>query len=298
MFFELRGRKSLSYNREMRFIGLRSILVLFVFSACVLAQTPVIDPTRIQNSATGASAGGIVPGSLITLYGTNLATTLTQSKSVPLSNTLDNVTVRFNGVQAPLYFVSPNQINAQVPWEVVPVTAPGSSGTVQMVVNRNGTPSAPATYAAATIDPGIFAITLDSGGNVIGTGVGQAIAYGNTDYQFAAPPGSINGYTTHAAKIGDPLTLAILATGLGPVDAPVQTGNGVTTAINTVTKPEVLVGGVSAQVVFSGVYPVSPGVYQLNIIIQPGTPTGNAVPLQIRMNGITTTNKVTIAVTN
>jgi uncharacterized protein (TIGR03437 family) len=40
------------------------------------------------------------------------------------------------------------------------------------------------------------------------------------------------------------------------------------------------------------------GVYQINIIIAPGTPTGDAVPLQIQMNGVTSTNKATIAVSN
>ena len=64
----------------------------------------------------------------------------------------------------------------------------------------------------------------------------------------------------------------------------------------TVT-PTVLVGGVAANVFFAGMSPYV-GVFQLNIIIQPGTPTGDKVSLQIQMNGITTTNQVTIAVSN
>ncbi len=59
-----------------------------------------------------------------------------------------------------------------------------------------------------------------------------------------------------------------------------------------------MVGNVAANVVFSGILPGFPGVYQINIIIQPGTPTGNAIPLQIQMGGITTSNQVTIAVSN
>ena len=50
------------------------------------------------------------------------------------------------------------------------------------------------------------------------------------------------------------------------------------------------VGGVNAQVVFSGIRPGLPGVYQINIIVPAGSPTGNAVPLQIQMGGITTSN--------
>jgi len=139
--------------------------------------------------------------------------------------------------------------------------------------------------------PGIFAVNF---------GVGQAIAYGNSDGQFAAPVGSIPGLTTHPAKIGDPTTLVILATGLGAVTPPVTTGSAVTDGQihYTVVNPTVLVGGVETQLIFSGLQPQFPGVYQLNIIIAPGTPTGDAIPLQLVMDGITTTNQVTIAVTD
>ena len=57
-----------------------------------------------------------------------------------------------------------------------------------------------------------------------------------------------------------------------------------------------MVGGVKAQVVFSGLYPYAVGVHQINIIIQPGTPTGDAIPIQIQMNGVTSRNDATIAV--
>jgi uncharacterized protein (TIGR03437 family) len=63
-----------------------------------------------------------------------------------------------------------------------------------------------------------------------------------------------------------------------------------------VTTPTVLIGNVPAQVLFSGLTPQYPGVYQLNVIVATGTPPGNAVPLQIRMNGVTSRNDVTIAV--
>ncbi len=105
--------------------------------------------------------------------------------------------------------------------------------------------------------------------------------------------------TTHPAKIGDPQTLVILATGLGPVTPAIADGAGDPTTIhNTTGTPVVMVGNVAANVVFSGILPGFPGVYQINIIIQPGTPTGNAIPLQIQMGGITTSNQVTIAVSN
>ncbi len=273
------------------------------------AQTPAIDPGRIYNSASFATGQPVAPGSLVSIFGSNFASGITQADSVPLSTNLANVSVTFNGVAAPLAGVfhtsdtASDQINLEVPWEVMSTLPPNTSGTAQVIVMRNGVSSAPQSVQIASAAPGIFAVTL-SNGKVVGTGVGQAIAYGNVDGQIAAPAGAITGLTTHPAKIGDPNTLAILATGLGPVTPPVQTGNNAQDDANhgvlhtTNTMPVVTVGGINAQVVFSGMSPQFVGVYQLNIIIAPGTPVGDAVPLQIVMNGITTTDKVTIAVTH
>ncbi len=280
------------------------IVFLFVIVAAASAQTPSIDPGKIYNSASFATGQPVAPGSLVSIFGTNFATGITQADSVPLSTNLANVEVTFNGVKAPLAGVfhtsdtASDQINLQVPWNVLPTLPPGSSGTAQVIVSRNGVASAAQTVSLTSAAPGIFAVTLNQG-QVVGTGTGQAIAYGNVDGQIAAPPGVITGLTTHPAKINDPNTLAILATGLGAVDPPVDSGNNANDGKihNTTVKPVVTVGGTPAQVVFSGMSPQFVGVYQLNIIIAPGTPTGDAVPLQIQMNNITTTDKVTIAVT-
>jgi uncharacterized protein (TIGR03437 family) len=65
---------------------------------------------------------------------------------------------------------------------------------------------------------------------------------------------------------------------------------------NTLTQPTVLIGGVAAQVTYSGLSPQFVGVNQINVTIPAGTPTGNSVPLQIQVNGDTNSNVVTIAV--
>jgi len=260
--------------------------LLFAGAIGANAQQPVVAPGGVLNAASNAKGVSVAPGSLISIYGTALASTLANADTIPLSTTLGNVTVTFNSIPAPMLYVSntPQQINAQMPWELQ------GSNSAQVVVTNNGTASAPMSVQLTPAAPGIFSF---------GSGVGQAIAYGNSDGQFAAPAGAYPGLTTHPAKIGgDPLV--ILATGLGPVNPPVQTGNDVTDnqAHLCVTQPVVLVGGVAANVLFAGISPQFVGVYQLNIVIQPGTPTGNAVPLQIQANGVTTTNLVTIAVSN
>jgi uncharacterized protein (TIGR03437 family) len=264
-------------------------LLILVCAAAVFAQTPVVAQGGVLNAASFALNQGVAPGSLVSIFGTNLAGSLAQADSIPLSTSLGNVTVMFNNIPAPLLFVNHDpvngdQINAQLPFAV-------TAGNAQVTVTHGGNASAPANLNVISSAPGIFAVNY---------GAGQAIAYGNSDGQLAAPAGSVSGLTTHPAKIGDPTTLAILATGLGAVDPPVTTGSAVTDGLihRTVVNPTVMVGGVEAQLVFSGMQPQFPGVYQLNIIIAPGTPTGDAIPLQMVMNGITTTDQVTIAVTN
>jgi uncharacterized protein (TIGR03437 family) len=253
------------------------------------AQQPVVAAGGVLNAASNAKGVSVAAGSLVSIYGTALASSLASAGTIPLSTQLGNVGVTFNNVPAPLLYVSnaPQQINAQVPWELQ------GSNSAQIVVTNGGTASAPLTVPLTAAAPGIFSI---------GSGVGQAIAYGNNDGQLAAPVGIYTsaGLVTHPAKIGDPATLAILATGLGAVNPPVQTGNDVTDGKThfCVTMPTVTVGGVPAQVVFAGMTPQFVGVYQVNIVIQPGTPTGDAIPLQMQMNGITTSNQITIAVSN
>jgi uncharacterized protein (TIGR03437 family) len=264
-------------------------LLITACAATALAQTPVVATGGVLNAASFATNQGVAPGSLVSIFGTNLATSLAQADTIPLSTSLGNVTVTFNNIPAPLLFVSHSsangdQINAQLPYAV-------PAGTAQVTVTRGGVLSAPVNVDVIPAAPGIFAVDY---------GTGQAIAYGNSDGQLAAAAGSIPGATTHPAKIGDPQELVILATGLGAVNPPVTTGSAVTDdqLHNTVVTPTVMIGGVEAQLKFSGLQPQFPGVYQLNIIIAPGTPTGDKIPLQLVMNGITTTDQVTIAVTN
>ncbi len=258
-----------------------SILAIFLLAAAAYAQ-PSVAAGGVLNGASFATGQPVAPGSLVSIFGTSLASTNSAATTVPLSTSLGNVQVKFNNIAAPLNFVSSGQINAQVPFELT------GSSTAQVVVTNGAASSAPQTVQLVSIAPGIFSLTG-----------GQAVAYGNTDFQFAAPAGSIPGLTTHPAKILDPQTLVILATGLGPVNPPIASGAGDPTVLHqTPTMPVVTVGNVAAQVVFSGILPGFPGVYQVNIIIQSGTPTGNAVPIQIQMGGITTTNTTTIAVSN
>jgi uncharacterized protein (TIGR03437 family) len=241
----------------------------------------VVSSGGVSNAANGLAT--VTPGSLVSIYGTNLAAGLAQADTIPLSTTLNSVSVTFNGVAAPLLFVSGGQINAQLPWNVL---SSGTTGTANVVVTRNGTPSAAQSFPVGPFSPGIFAIN-----NI-------AVAI-NPDGSIAAPAGAIPGISTKPAKVGDPGGLVILCTGLGAVNPAAVSGAASLDALRTsTTTPTVLVGGQPATVVFAGLSPQFVGVNQINVALPAGTPTGNAVSLQIQVGGVTTSNSVTIAVSN
>ncbi|MDP8979014.1 MAG: IPT/TIG domain-containing protein [Acidobacteriota bacterium] len=249
--------------------------VLF-FLLCLtvgVAQVPVVNPDGVANSAD--SEKPVTPGELVAIYGTNLAPRTEVAAVIPLPKSLAGVTVTFNGIAAPLLFVSAGQINAQLPWELP------SSGTVTMVVN-NGMASSTQNVPVGPLSAGIFAT------------FGRAIAIA-ADGSLAAPTGSIPGLPAHPVNPGD--TLIILATGLGPVTPPAVTGADSHDAIRqTITKPTVLVGGVQAQVLFSGLSPQFVGVNQVNIVVPPNAPSGDRVLLQIAAGGMVTLGGFSIAV--
>ena len=266
----------------------RGCVVFVVSMGAAFCQTPSIASGGVLNGASFDKTPGasVAPGALVSIFGTNLTGSMALNDTVPLSTQLANVTVSFNGVPAGLDGVfpgSPDQINAQVPWNVLSNGA--NSGTAQVVVTNNGISSNTALVNVG-VAPGIFSFP---------PGAGYAIAI-NQDGSLAAPVNAIPGISTHPAKVGD--VLILYATGLGPVDQPIANGaNSLDQLRNTLARPAVLIGGQQATVLFSGLTPQFPGVNQINLQIPAGVPTGDKVPIQIQVNGgPPTTSAVVIAV--
>ena len=261
---------------------MRVLILAAVAAAAILAQTPSVQQGSVLNAASYTIGQPVTPGALIAIFGTELSSGLLQASSVPLSTSLGDVSVTFNDVPAALLFASSGQINAQLPWNVLPAGV--TSGNANMVVRRGSASSALVPVPVAAFSPGIFAVA----------GSTQAIAI-NADGSLAAPAGSIPGIATAPTRAGN--VLIILATGLGAVDNPVGNGEagGPTTLRTCTTTPTVLIGGAAAQVLFAGLTPQFPGVYQINLIVQAGVATGNAVSLVVQTGGVMS-NQTTIAV--
>jgi uncharacterized protein (TIGR03437 family) len=268
------------------FNSLTSFALLLVAGAVLArAQTPAIATGGVLNAASSDKTGlPIALGSLVSIYGTNLSPQTDQATNIPLPSTLDGVTVTVNGVLAPILVISSGQINAQIPWDAVASAPPTTSTTAEVVVaTKSGGASVPANVTVGPAGPGIFTFSYGSG---------QAVAYSATDGAVASAT-PIPPYANHPFAIGD--VLVILATGLGAVNPPVASGAAPSGLSNTVTIPTVLVGNIPGGVLFSGLSQY-PGVYQLNVVLAANTPPGNAVSLQIQMDGVTSRSDVTIAV--
>jgi uncharacterized protein (TIGR03437 family) len=261
---------------------MKTVFLTLLLSAAALAQTPAIAAGGVLNGASFTKGQAVAPGSLVSIFGSDLAAGLTQNDTVPLSAKLSGVSVTFNNIPGGLYFVSPGQVNAQIPWDVLP--AGTTAGKINVVVTRNGVASQVQQVDYVPSAPGVFYLP-ESGG--------WAIAI-NSDGSLAAPAGAIPGVPTHPAAAGDGLEL--LATGLGPVDPPVANGAASLDKLrNAMIQPAVLVGGKTATVLFAGLSPQFPGVNQVNFVVPQGVAAGVA-PLQLQVAGLTTTDQAKIAV--
>jgi adhesin/invasin len=238
-------------------------------------SAPAVEPGGVVNAAIFSTS--ISPGSIISLFGVNLATSTVSAPSTPLPTTLGGTQVLVNGVAAPLFYVSPTQVNAQLP--------DGISGTVTITVISGTITGVTTTVQVTSFSPGIFAVAGAQG--QIGAPNSQG-AILNSDLT----PNS----STNPAASGS--VIVIYATGLGPTTPPLAAGQpGSSSApYNTLANPvTVSVNGQSAAVSFEGAAPGFVGLFQINASIPAGTPPGNSVPVQLSVLGVSS-NAVTICV--
>jgi uncharacterized protein (TIGR03437 family) len=231
------------------------------------------------NGASFVPQGPMSPALIGSIFGTKLARAAAQAQSLPLPTTLSGVTVRINDAAAPLFYVSPTQINFQVPWEVLGQTQASVTVTVNYVT------SAPWSGTLAPATPGIFSI------NQQGSGQG-AILMANSG-ALAAAAASLPG--ARPAQRGE--YISIYCTGLGPVTNQPASGAAAQAAplSTTLSTPVATIGGVPAAVSYAGLAPGFVGLYQVNAQVPANSPVGAAVPVTITLGGVAS-NSVTVAV--
>ena len=227
--------------------------------------TPQVPCGAVVNAASFAAGAPVAPGSLATVFGTNFG-------SSP-----EGVTVVAGGIVAPLISVSPQQVSFQVPWQLF------GQAQVPLTVTGGDLTSAPVIVPIANVEPGIFMLNT----------AGQAAVLVANTATITAPVGAYPG--SRPVQRGE--YISIYCTGLGPVTHQPATGVPAGSDPVSVTSviPTVSIGGVSAPVVFSGLAPGFLGLYQVNVQVPVGAPTGLTVSLTLSF-GTKTSNQSTIAV--
>jgi uncharacterized protein (TIGR03437 family) len=222
------------------------ILFLVVLSSGAFGQTPVISTVQVAAPMTAAS-GNVARGELVTIYGSNLSNGAVLSAPQSTSATsLGGATVQFGNLHAPIVYVSPSQINVQVPFEI-----PAGTPSINVTVAVGGQTSAPFMVGIATADLGLFAVTSSMAGTPSAS---------NTAVVQAAP-GS---------------TIVLTATGLGTVTPAVPSGQAPAPGAapsSAVAVPPITVNGSLAQVL-SAFY-TDLGVYTIIATVPPDATTGN-----------------------
>lgn len=233
------------------------------------ALSPSINAGGVVNAASYTAP--VAPGSIASAFGDFfLALPLSATQS-PLPTNISGVSLQFgDSAEAPLFFASGGQVNFQVPWEL-------SGQSVTLTATVNGQTSGAQTMPLAPFAPAIF--TTDSSGS--GQGAILDTSYRLVDASNPASAGS---------------TISIYCTGLGPVTNQPPTGSPAPSSpLSWSGTPTVTIGGVPANVSFSGLAPGYVGLYQVNAQVPAGLAASGAVPVVLQMGGITS-NTATIAV--
>jgi len=252
--------------------------------------TPVIRTSQgvISASAYGGFAS-LAPGTWMEIYGTDLANVASQTwsgadfKGNAAPTALGATTVTIGGQSAFIDYVSPTQVNAQVPSNITP-------GPQPVIVSTPGGISKAYTVTVNATQPGLLSppVFKLAGGQYIAA----LFPDGST---FVLPPSAIAGVPTARAKPGD--TIILYGVGFGKVSPDSPAGQIVTQANSLNGNFKVFFAGTQAAVSFSGLTGGYLGLYQFNVVV-PNVAASDAVPLTFSLDGVNGAQQMVIPISN
>jgi uncharacterized protein (TIGR03437 family) len=253
-----------------------------------LNPAPVIMPSGVITAGNYGAFPAVAPGTWMEIYGVNLATTRSQTWAGSDFNgnlapsALGGTTVTIGGKAAYVDFVSPGQVNAQVPSGV-------ASGPQPVVVTTAGGSSTAFMTTVNATEPGLLAppAFLIGGKQHVVALLANTLTY--------ILPGPVAGVSTIRAKPGDSLTL--YGIGFGGVTPDVPAGQ-ITQPSNALQAAlRITIGGAPATVTFAGLAPGYVGLYQFNLVV-PQVTAGDAVPVAFTLAGAAGPQNLVIAIGN
>jgi uncharacterized protein (TIGR03437 family) len=225
--------------------------------------------------SAAANVPGMTPGAWLAIYGQNLAGSTRQwgasdFQGQRLPTSLDGVSVKIDNRQAAVYYISPTQIDVQVPDDT-------AVGPVTVTVTNGQLTSDPATVNMSAYAPAFFT-------------VGQYVAALHADGTLVGNSSLAPGATP--AKSGE--IIAVYGTGFGPTAPATPSGMIVSSAnpLADLSQLSITVGAVPAQVRFAGV--VASGLYQFNVVV-PNVAAGDQ-PISATIAHVPTQTGVSVTV--
>jgi uncharacterized protein (TIGR03437 family) len=262
-----RGLKALSWT------GAFAAITMLAPASCQ-AQPAVASGGVISAGAFGGFTA-VAPGSWIEIYGSNLAVDSRSWSSADFNgingpNSLDGTSVTIGGQPAYLDYISPGQVNVQVPSNI-------GTGSQPLIVQSPAGSSAAYTVTVNAQQPGLLA----PGSFAIGGK--QYVTAVFSDGTYVLPPGAIPGLASRRAQPGD--NIAFYGIGFGSVTPDTPAGQ-IEQHLNTlVASLHIYFGQMEATWSYAGLAPNAVGLYQFNVVV-PNVAGGDAVPLTFSLAGI------------
>jgi len=249
-----------------------------VTAPSVVQATPPSMTAQGVGNAASYQGGGVSPGELVTIFGSNLGPAALQQPLVSAAGAVGTVaggtSVYFDGTPATMIYASANQLAA-----IAPFSIQDRSQTV-VQVSYLGNTSASVILPVVATQPGIFTQ------NASGQGQGDIL---NAD-------SSVNTASNPAAR---GTAISIYATGGGVIPGALEgtLASPPYIQIPATQAVSVLVGGLPAAVTYAGEAPgIVVGVLQINAVLPAGVTPGNSVPVTVTVGGVTSKSGVTVAV--
>jgi uncharacterized protein (TIGR03437 family) len=251
----------------------------FDFTTSGTGPTPAISSVVTTFGNEASNAAQIAQNAWIEVHGSNLTQVTTTWSTLPASDfttslptALGGVSATVDGKSAAVYYVSPTQVNILAPLD-------SATGSVPVQLNTPYGQTAIKTVTELSTSPAF--LVNDTAGHV---------AAQHLNYSLLGPASlSQPGYTFTPAAPGEEVVL--YATGFGQTSPAIT--NQATGAGSLPGLPTVTIANVPAVVSFAGLS--GPGLYQLNVTVPAGTPSGD-VALSATYNGSSTQSNVVITV--
>ncbi|MDQ2898444.1 MAG: hypothetical protein M3Y07_01425 [Acidobacteriota bacterium] len=238
---------------------------LVLGSTCMWAQSarlsnaPSIAPNGTVNAADYSRA--FAPGAIVTIFGDNLANSVEPAAGLPLPNSLGGATVELidgeNITALPLFFASPGQLNAQLPYTI---TGQNAQIRVRTVAGDSNMDS----IALSARAPRVFSVSEN--------GTERAIIQAADASLVTKDKPLVSGgnYSIYVNSLGATVPAASAGSAAGSGEASQKVMDAVSVTIN----------GTPAKVTFAGLAPGFAGLYQLNFEAPYDHGTGD-VPLAV-----------------